>query len=187
MSSISPNKSSRLLYIDLLIMLQKSNRFSKGNEDIGLDYPRAFFTVVSWWQGQLTFQLLQECLPAMLGCSFSTANYQKSQSEIQKKKAFQLWSCKDVILITGTDGTGSNLGHLRDSQLYMSNFPSLHWRREGSIFRSEPEKSSQGHVARRQRLKNSCERMRTPDSRTDVWIIECCVIYSLGLIYTHKT
>ena len=186
MSSISPNKSSRLLYIDLLIMLQKSNRFSKGNEDIGLDYPRAFFTVVSWWQGQLTFQLLQECLPAMLGCSFSTANYQKSQSEIQKK-AFQLWSCKDVILITGTDGTGSNLGHLRDSQLYMSNFPSLHWRREGSIFRSEPEKSSQGHVARRQRLKNSCERMRTPDSRTDVWIIECCVIYSLGLIYTHKT
>ena len=30
------------------------------------------------------------------------------------------------------------------------------------------------------------ERMRTPDSRTDVWIIECCVIYSLGLIIHIK-
>ena len=73
--------------LDPLITFQKSNRFSKGNEDIGLDHPRAFFTAVSWWQGQLTSQLLQECLPAMLGCSFRTANYQKSQSEIRKKTA----------------------------------------------------------------------------------------------------
>ena len=80
-------KALAWIYNDLLIMFQKSNRFSKGNEDMGLDHPRAFFTAVSWWQGQLTSQLLQECLPAMLGCSFSTANYQKSQSEIRKKTA----------------------------------------------------------------------------------------------------
>ena len=135
--------------------------------------------------GQLTSQLLQECLPAMLGCSFSTANYQKSQSEIQKK-TFQLWSCKDVILITGTDGTGSNLGHLRDSQLYMSNPPSLHWRREGSIFRSEPEESSQRHVASRQCLSwwtNYCERMRAPDRCVDHCVL--CDIYFIRFNYTH--
>ena len=77
----------------ILITFQNPNRFSKGNDDIGLDHARAFFTAVSWWQGlQLTSQLLQECLPAMLGCSFRTANYQKSQSEIRKKTAAMLWS-----------------------------------------------------------------------------------------------
>ena len=57
----------------------------------------------------------------------------------------------------------------------MSNSPSLHWRREGSIFRSEPEESSQGHVAGRQRLKNYCERMQAPDRCVDHCVL--CDVY----------
>ena len=144
MSSISP-KNHQGSCLDLLIMFQKSNRFSKGNEDIGLDHPRAFFTAVSWWQGlQLTSQLLQECLPAMLGCSFSTANYQKPKSEIQKR------NCSYGVVRMLFWSPAQVLGR---SQFSMSNFPSLHWRREGSIFRSEPEKSGQRHVAGRQHLR----------------------------------
>ena len=109
---------------------------------------------------------LYECSRTMTVCSpiaGFTAQHQKPQSE-RRRKELQLsrrlyfdvfWSPARVLT------------YLRRSQFSMSNSPSLHGCREGSIFRSEPEESSQRHVAGRQCLKNYCERMRTPDRCVD--------------------
>ena len=103
------------------------------------------------------------------------AQHQKPQSE-RRRKELQLsrrlyfdvfWSPPRVLT------------YLRRSQFSMSNSPSLHGCREGSIFRSEPEESSQGHVAGRQRL-----------SWFQVWkngnkCVDYIIWYYMSWLYTH--
>ena len=175
-------------------MCPKTNRVSAGNSK-----PR-------WAQAYMHFPPTRIAVRFMSDVSknvqerwwFALNSHQKPQSE--RRKQLQVRSHNHAILISGT---GSNLGHLHGSLLFFD--PKRSGGRDNMshscptlpAFTGAGKVRSSG-VSRRSRASGTWPAgsawaggqiiVKECGLRTDVWIIACCVIYTLGIFrfnYTH--